>query len=55
VILDETLSHAPIEQIKNIPEDMIYRLFGHTVSMGKGLGLMSMVSMLKARAIALAR
>lgn len=47
VILDETLSGEDNSKIKNIPEDIVNTLFGHTLSMGKGKGLMGMVGMVK--------
>lgn len=47
VILDETLSGAPPEQIANIGEDIVFSFFGKDLSMGKGQGLMGMVGMVK--------
>src|SRR4030095_4127649 len=45
VILDETLSGAPPEQVAEVPQDIVYRVFGRELSMGKSMGLMSMVGM----------
>ncbi len=45
VILDETLSGAPPEQVAEVPQDIVYRIFGRELSMGKSMGLMSMVGM----------
>ena len=45
VILDETLSGAPPEQVAEVAPDIIYRAFGRELSMGKSMGLMSMVGM----------
>ncbi|HEV8577789.1 MAG TPA: SufE family protein [Thermoanaerobaculia bacterium] len=45
VILDETLSGAPPEQVAEVPQDIVYRVFGRELSMGKSMGLMSMVAM----------
>ena len=45
VILDETLSGAPPEQVAQVPQDVVYRIFGRELSMGKSMGLMSMVGM----------
>jgi cysteine desulfuration protein SufE len=45
VILDEGLSGAPLEQVAAVPQDLIYRVFGRELSMGKSMGLMGMVSM----------
>ena len=45
VILDETLSGAPLEQVAEVPQDIVYKVFGKELSMGKSMGLMSMVGM----------
>ncbi|HEX9944194.1 MAG TPA: SufE family protein [Thermoanaerobaculia bacterium] len=45
VILDETLSGAPPEQVAEVPQDIVYKVFGKELSMGKSMGLMSMVGM----------
>lgn len=47
VILEETLSGAPVEQIANVPVDIIFDIFGKDLSMGKGQGLMGMLAMTK--------
>ena len=44
-ILDETLSGAPPEQVAEVPQDVVYRVFGRELSMGKSMGLMAMVGM----------
>lgn len=49
-ILDETLSGLPAEQIMGISPDLVFKLFGRNISMGKGQGLMAMVSMVKSAA-----
>ncbi|NBW39707.1 hypothetical protein EBR25_01755 [bacterium] len=46
-IIQQTLSGLPADEIKSIPVDIAYQIFGRTLSMGKGQGLMGMVSMLK--------
>lgn len=46
-ILHESLNGADAETIKNIPHDIVFRLFGKRISMGKGEGLLGMVSLLK--------
>ena len=43
VILEETLSGAPPEEITHVPPDLIYRVFGRELSMGKSMGLMGMI------------
>ena len=45
VILDETLSGAPPGQVAEVPQDIVYKVFGRELSMGKSMGLMGMVSM----------
>lgn len=50
VILDETLSGCRAEEIQAVREGIIHDIFGATVSMGKGQGLMGMVRMAKALA-----
>jgi cysteine desulfuration protein SufE len=45
VILDETLSGAPLEQVARVSGDIVYEIFGRELSMGKNMGLMGMVSM----------
>jgi cysteine desulfuration protein SufE len=50
VILDEGLSGAPLEQVAAVPQDLVYRVFGRELSMGKSMGLMGMVSMVASMA-----
>ena len=50
VILDEGLSGAPLAQVAAVPQDLVYRVFGRELSMGKSMGLMGMVSMVAALA-----
>lgn len=45
VILDDTLSGAPLEQVAEVPSDIVYNVFGRELSMGKSMGLMGMVGM----------
>jgi cysteine desulfuration protein SufE len=49
-ILGKNLSGVPPEQICDIPADIIYRIFGRELSMGKSLGLMGIVNMVRAAA-----
>ncbi|HEX2164703.1 MAG TPA: SufE family protein [Thermoanaerobaculia bacterium] len=42
-ILDRTLSGATPEEVARVPPDVIYRLFGRELSMGKSMGLMGMI------------
>lgn len=50
VILDETLSGAPLAEVARVPRDLPYALFGRELSMGKSMGLMGMVSMVQTTA-----
>ncbi len=50
VILDETLSGAPPEQVLAVPSDLPYEIFGRELSMGKSMGLMGMVARVQAEA-----
>jgi sulfur transfer protein SufE len=45
VILGENLSGLPLEEVANVPSDIVFSLFGREVSMGKGQGLMGIVGM----------
>ncbi|GIL08675.1 MAG: hypothetical protein BroJett033_1860 [Chloroflexota bacterium] len=47
VVLDETCSGAPLEQVANVHADIVFALFGKEISMGKGQGLMGLVSMVQ--------
>jgi cysteine desulfuration protein SufE len=47
VILDENLSGKTPEEVQRVPEDIVYDIFGRTISMGKGQGLMGMVQLVK--------
>lgn len=46
VLLGDALSGAPPEQVAAVPQDVVYRVFGNELSMGKSMGLMGMVSMI---------
>ncbi len=50
VILDEGLSGEPLEQVAAVSPDLVYRVFGRELSMGKSMGLMGIVSMVAALA-----
>ena len=45
VLLGDSLSGAPLEQVAAVPGDVVYSVFGSELSMGKSMGLMGMVSM----------
>lgn len=46
-ILQESLSGGSVEDILSVPHDLVTRIFGKRISMGKGEGLLGMVSLLK--------
>lgn len=50
VILDDTLSGAPLEEILAVPGDMPLEIFGRELSMGKNMGLTSLLGMVQAEA-----
>jgi cysteine desulfuration protein SufE len=47
VILDETCSGAPLEQVATVQPDVVFTLFGKEISMGKGQGLMGIVTVVQ--------
>jgi cysteine desulfuration protein SufE len=49
-ILDRTLSGLPPEEIARIDTSIVERIFRQNISMGKGMGLMSMVEAVRALA-----
>ena len=51
VILQDSLSGAPKEQIAEVPEDVVFKIFGNELSMGKNLGLTNMVRIVKRLAV----
>lgn len=50
VLLDKGLSGAPLEQVVQVPGDVMYDIFGRELSMGKNMGLTGMVTACKAAA-----
>jgi len=50
VILDDGLSGVPVDEVKQVPEDIVFEIFGNELSMGKSLGLTNLVRMVKAEA-----
>jgi cysteine desulfuration protein SufE len=49
-ILDKTLSGLPAEEVARVSPEIVEQVFRQNLSMGKGLGLMSMVLAVKALA-----
>src|SRR5688572_22604837 len=43
VIMDETLSNQPIEDVAAVSPEVIFDLYGKDISMGKGQGMMGML------------
>ncbi len=50
VLLADTLSGAPLEQVIALDSSLVYGVFGQELSMGKSMGLMAMVSMVQSSA-----
>jgi cysteine desulfuration protein SufE len=46
-ILENSVAGASPNQVREIPEDIVYRIFGNELSMGKSMGLTGMVRMVK--------
>lgn len=46
-ILDQTLSGQPLDQVAQVPDDIVLAIFGRNISMGKGQGLMGIVAMVR--------
>lgn len=44
VILQSSLSGAPLDQVARVSPDLVLDVFGRDIAMGKGQGLMGMVS-----------
>ena len=49
-ILDRTLSGLPAAEIANVDPEIVEKIFRQNISMGKGMGLMSMVQRVQALA-----
>lgn len=47
VILDNTLSGQPLDLVAHVPQDVIFRIFGRDLSMGKGQGLIGMLEVVQ--------
>jgi cysteine desulfuration protein SufE len=50
-MLDKTLSGLPPEEIAKVSPEIVERLFRQNISMGKGMGLMSMVGAVRTLAL----
>ena len=49
-ILDDSLSGVPLTEVVEVPDELVYTIFGRELSMGKSAGLMGMVQMVRAEA-----
>lgn len=49
-ILQDSCSGAPLAQVAAVPDDLVYEVFGNELSMGKSMGLMGMVAMVRREA-----
>jgi cysteine desulfuration protein SufE len=47
VVLDQALSGQPLEQVVRVPQDVVFRIFGRDLSMGKGQGLIGMLEVVQ--------
>ena len=47
VILDETLSGQRLELVARVPQEVIFKIFGRDLSMGKGQGLIGMLDVVQ--------
>ena len=47
VILGESLSGAPLEEVAEVDPDVVFEVFGKDLSLGKSLGLKGMVNMVR--------
>ncbi len=43
-ILDDTISGAPLEEVLRIPGDVVFDIYGKEISMGKGEGLLGILT-----------
>lgn len=50
VIMDETCSGQPLEKVATVQTDIVLQIFGREISMGKGQGLMGIVTMVQGEA-----
>ena len=53
VIIDQGLSGVDPKQLAQVSDEFVYEIFGSGLSMGKGIGLKSMIGMCKSLAVGL--
>jgi len=47
-VLDQSCSGTPLNQVLEIPDEVVFDIFGRELSMGKSMGLINMVKTVKA-------
>ena len=50
VILAETVSGQPLDRVVHVSDDVVFKIFGKELSMGKGAGLMGILALVRAEA-----
>ncbi len=50
VILGETVSGQPLDQVIKVSDNVVFDIFGRELSMGKGAGLMGILALVRAEA-----
>jgi len=50
VIIGETVSGQPLDQVASVSDDIVFKIFGKELSMGKGAGLMGILTLVRAEA-----
>ncbi len=50
VILGDTVSGQPLEQVAGVSDEIVFKIFGRELSMGKGAGLMGILALVRAEA-----
>ena len=50
VILAETVSGQPLEQVASVSDEVVFKIFGKELSMGKGAGLMGILTLVRGEA-----
>jgi cysteine desulfuration protein SufE len=49
-VLQKALKDATVEDVEQLDNELVYKIFGKQLSMGKNMGLMGMIQMIKAQA-----
>lgn len=48
-VLQKALKDAKVEDVEQLDNELVYKIFGKQLSMGKNMGLMGMIQMIKAQ------